>query len=52
MSMLVKGTGVNEEVMGRFGIHLEGQMMSEFGNRVEVALVNTHFQKKEEYDVT
>ena len=51
MSMLVKGT----EVMGRFGVeerNVEGQMVVDFAKSIEIAVVNTYFQKRKEHSVT
>jgi len=42
-------------VIGRFGIrdrNLEGQAVIDFAKRMEMAVVNTYFQKKEEHKVT
>lgn len=41
--------------MGRFGIkekNNKGQMVVNFVKRMEVAVVNTFFQKRQEYGVT
>ncbi|KAK3557311.1 hypothetical protein QTP70_026610 [Hemibagrus guttatus] len=51
MDMLVRGT----EVMGKFGVkerNLEGQMVVDFTKRMDMAVVNTYFQKREEHRVT
>ncbi|KAK3574142.1 hypothetical protein QTP86_003429 [Hemibagrus guttatus] len=51
MYMLVRGT----EVMGKFGVkerNLEGQMVVDFAKRMDMAVVNTYFQKREEHRVT
>ncbi|KAK3574787.1 hypothetical protein QTP86_018314 [Hemibagrus guttatus] len=51
MDMLVRGT----QVMGRFGVrerNLEGQMVVDFAKRMDMAVVNTYFQKREEHRVT
>ncbi|KAK3538839.1 hypothetical protein QTP86_015964 [Hemibagrus guttatus] len=51
MDMLVRGT----EVMGKFGVkerNLEGQMVVDFAKRMDMAVVNTYFQKREEHRVT
>ncbi|KAK3532193.1 hypothetical protein QTP86_009472 [Hemibagrus guttatus] len=51
MDMLVRGT----EVMGKFGVkerNLEGQMVVDFAKRMDMAVVNTYFQKGEEHRVT
>ncbi|KAK3561809.1 hypothetical protein QTP86_014388 [Hemibagrus guttatus] len=47
-------TGV-EEVMGKFGVkerNLEGQMVVDFAKRMDMAVVNTYFQKRGEHRVT
>ncbi|KAK3572554.1 hypothetical protein QTP86_000438 [Hemibagrus guttatus] len=47
--------GCEEEVMGKFGFkerNLEGQMVVDFAKRMDMAVVNTYFQKREEYRVT
>ncbi|KAK3538494.1 hypothetical protein QTP86_006194 [Hemibagrus guttatus] len=49
---LVRG---DEEVMGKFGVkqrNLEGQMVVDFAKRIDMAVVNTYFQKREEHRVT
>ncbi|KAK3515912.1 hypothetical protein QTP86_004938, partial [Hemibagrus guttatus] len=54
MDMLVRGTG-DEEVMGKFGVkerNLEGQMVVDFAKRMDMGVVNTYFQKREEHRVT
>ncbi|KAK3548724.1 hypothetical protein QTP70_018470 [Hemibagrus guttatus] len=41
--------------MGRFGVkerNLEGQMVADFAKRMDMAMVNTYFQKREEHRVT
>ncbi|KAK2846462.1 hypothetical protein Q5P01_009461 [Channa striata] len=41
--------------MGRFGVkdrNPEGQMVVDFAKRMEMAVVNTYFQKREEHRVT
>ena len=46
MGTLLKGT----EVISRFGAkerNLEGQMVVDFAKRMETAVVNTDFQKRE-----
>ncbi|KAK3545335.1 hypothetical protein QTP70_004062 [Hemibagrus guttatus] len=43
------------EMMGKFGVkerNLEGQMVVDFAKRMDMAVVNTYFQKKEEHRVT
>ncbi|KAK3550116.1 hypothetical protein QTP86_020664 [Hemibagrus guttatus] len=45
----------DEEVMGKFGVkerNLEGQMVVDFAKRMDMAVVNTYFQKREEHRVT
>ncbi|KAK3546147.1 hypothetical protein QTP70_024471, partial [Hemibagrus guttatus] len=45
----------DEEVMGKFGVkerNLEGQMVVDFAKRMDMAMVNTYFQKREEHRVT
>ncbi|KAK3557560.1 hypothetical protein QTP70_030490, partial [Hemibagrus guttatus] len=45
----------DEEVMGKFGVkerNLEGQMVVDFARRMDMAVVNTYFQKREEHRVT
>ncbi|KAE8278057.1 hypothetical protein D5F01_LYC23887 [Larimichthys crocea] len=45
----------DEEVMGRFGIqerNAEGQMVVDFAKRMEMAVMNTFFQKRQEHRVT
>ncbi|KAI5107470.1 hypothetical protein C0J45_3108 [Silurus meridionalis] len=47
----VKGT----EVMGRYGFkerNVEGQIVVAFAKRIEMAVVNTYFKKKDEHRVT
>ncbi|MCI4379298.1 hypothetical protein PGIGA_G00226350 [Pangasianodon gigas] len=49
-----RNTG-DEEVMGKFGVkerNLEGQMVVDFANRMDMAVVNTYFQKREAHRVT
>ncbi|KAK3537495.1 hypothetical protein QTP70_012125 [Hemibagrus guttatus] len=44
-----------DEVMGKFGVkerNLEGQMVVDFAKRMDMAVVNTYFQKREEHRVT
>ena len=43
-----------EEVMDRFGIQDRnaGQMVVDFVKRMEIAVVNTFFQKRQEHSVT
>ena len=50
-----EGNRGEEEVMGRFGFkdsNLEEQAVVDFGKRIEMAVVNTYFQRGEEYRVT
>ncbi|KAK3557986.1 hypothetical protein QTP86_005623 [Hemibagrus guttatus] len=45
----------DEEVMGKFGVkerNLEGQMVVDFVKRMDMGVVNTYFQKREEHRVT
>ncbi|KAK3553750.1 hypothetical protein QTP70_009196 [Hemibagrus guttatus] len=48
-----RNTG-DEEVMGKFGVkerNLEGQMVVDFAKRMDMAVVNTCFQKREKHRV-
>ncbi|KAK3510289.1 hypothetical protein QTP70_033153 [Hemibagrus guttatus] len=50
-----EGNTGDEEVMGKFGVkerNLEGQMVVEFAKRMDMGVVNTYFQKREEHRVT
>ncbi|KAK3550621.1 hypothetical protein QTP70_001816 [Hemibagrus guttatus] len=50
-----EGNRGDEEVMGKFGVKersLEGQMVVDFAKRMDMAVVNTYFQKREEHRVT
>ncbi|KAK3552417.1 hypothetical protein QTP86_011648 [Hemibagrus guttatus] len=50
-----EGNTGDEEVMGKFGVkerNLEGQMVVDFAKRMEMAVVNTYFQKRKEHRVT
>ncbi|KAK3539300.1 hypothetical protein QTP86_034165 [Hemibagrus guttatus] len=50
-----EGNTGDEEVMGKFGAkerNLEGQMVVDFAKRMDMAMVNTYFQKREEHRVT
>ncbi|KAK3528880.1 hypothetical protein QTP70_011755 [Hemibagrus guttatus] len=45
----------DEEVMGKFGVkerNLKGQMVVDFAKRMDMGVVNTYFQKREEHRVT
>ncbi|KAK3562881.1 hypothetical protein QTP86_011114 [Hemibagrus guttatus] len=47
-----EGNTGDEEVMGKFGVkerNLEGQMVVDFAKRMDMAVVNTYFQKREEH---
>ncbi|KAK3530735.1 hypothetical protein QTP70_000759 [Hemibagrus guttatus] len=50
-----EGNTGDEEVMGKFGVkerNLEGQRVVDFAKRMDMAVVNTYFQKREEHRVT
>ncbi|MCJ8749465.1 hypothetical protein PDJAM_G00176560 [Pangasius djambal] len=50
-----EGNTGDEQVMGRFGVkerNLEGQMVVDFAKRMDMAVVNNYFQKREEHRVT
>ncbi|KAK3560854.1 hypothetical protein QTP86_022604 [Hemibagrus guttatus] len=50
-----EGNRGDEEVMGKFGVNernLEGQMVVDFAKRMDMAVVNTYFKKREEHRVT
>ncbi|KAI5624580.1 hypothetical protein C0J50_15862 [Silurus asotus] len=50
-----EGNSSDEEVMGRYGFkesNVEGQMVVDFAKRMEMAVVNTYFKKKEDHRVT
>ena len=45
----------DEEIMGRYGVgtrNKEGSMVVDFGKRMDLAIVNTYFKKKDEHRVT
>ncbi|KAK3550206.1 hypothetical protein QTP86_021237 [Hemibagrus guttatus] len=50
-----EGNTGDEEVMGKFGVkerNLEGQMVVDFAKRMDMGVVKTYFQKREEHRVT
>ncbi|KAK3563366.1 hypothetical protein QTP86_021842, partial [Hemibagrus guttatus] len=50
-----EGNAGVEEVLGKFGVkerNLEGQMVVGFAKRMDMGVVNTYFQKREEHRVT
>ena len=50
-----KGNIGDEEIMGRYGAgtrNKEGSMIVDFGKRIDLAIVNTYFKKKDEHRVT
>ena len=50
-----KGNRGDEEVMGRFGFqdrNAEAQMVVDFAKTMEMAVVNSSFQKRQEHKVT
>ncbi|MCJ8736308.1 hypothetical protein PDJAM_G00258080 [Pangasius djambal] len=50
-----EGNTGDEEVMAKFGVkekNLEGQMVVDFAKRMDMAVVNPYFQKREEHSVT
>ncbi|KAK3562145.1 hypothetical protein QTP86_030147, partial [Hemibagrus guttatus] len=50
-----EGNTGDEEVMGKFGVkerNLEGQMVVDFAKRMDMGVVTTYFQKREEHRVT
>ncbi|KAK3553737.1 hypothetical protein QTP70_007589 [Hemibagrus guttatus] len=47
-----EGNTGDEEVMGKFGVkerNLEGQLVVDFAKRMDMGVVNTYFQKREEH---
>ena len=45
----------NEKIMGRYGAgtrNKEGSMVVDFGKRMDLAIINTYFKKKDEHRVT
>ncbi|KAK3536924.1 hypothetical protein QTP86_027069 [Hemibagrus guttatus] len=53
--MLNVVSGYAPQVMGKFGVkerNLEGQMVVDFAKRMDMAVVNIYFQKREEHRVT
>ena len=50
-----KGNIGDEEIMGRYGDRTrnkKGSMVVDFGKRMNLAIVNTYFKKKDEHRVT
>ncbi|KAK3552498.1 hypothetical protein QTP86_012369 [Hemibagrus guttatus] len=50
-----EGNTGDEDLMGKFGVkerNLEGQMVVDFAKRMDMGVVNTYFQKREEHGVT
>ncbi|KAK3526680.1 hypothetical protein QTP70_031470, partial [Hemibagrus guttatus] len=50
-----EGNTGDEEVMGKFGVkerNLEGQTVVDFAKRMDMVVINTYFQKREEHRVT
>ncbi|KAK3564418.1 hypothetical protein QTP86_018806 [Hemibagrus guttatus] len=55
ITQMCEVTGGDEEVMGKFAVkgrNLEGQMVVDFAKRMDMAVVNTFFHKREEHRVT
>lgn len=49
----MKGTGVDEDVLGRYGVKekcAKGLMVLNFVKRMEMAIVNNHFKKRGRMD--
>ncbi|KAK3535500.1 hypothetical protein QTP70_016924 [Hemibagrus guttatus] len=50
-----EGNTGDEEVIGKFGVkerNLEGQRIVDFAKRMDMAVINTYFKKREEHRVT
>ena len=50
-----EGNIMDEEIMGRYGAgakNKEGSMVVDFGKRMDLAIVNTYFKKKDEHRLT
>ena len=50
-----EGNTGDEKIMGRYGVgtrNKEGSMVVDFGKRIDLAIVNTYFKKKDEHRVT
>ena len=50
-----EGNIANEKIMGRYGAGIrnkEGSMVVDFAKRMDLAIVNTYFKKKDEHRVT
>ena len=55
MNMWGEGNIGDEEIMGRYGTgtrNKEESMVVDFGKRMDLAIVNTYFKKKDEHRVT
>ena len=53
--MVIRAVSMNEHVMVRYGgkaRNAEWQMVVGFATRLEIAVVNTYFKKREEHRVT